>query len=471
MRRVTILMSIVLLATLLAACGEPATNLADTSGTAESRTAVTPTAAAVTSTATPADIPTPLPTATSASTPTPQPTPTPTAKQLSVQTTGFAQETDGRTVGWAFTVENPNDSLAVESTEYQVAFSDANGTIILTYSGYIELMLPSEKTGVAGTSLLPENTRVDKIDVTLNQGQVSQTGSNVAFSTDKVTLLPNDYLPRVTGVVTNPYNRDLQDLRLSAIAYDSNGAIIGAGYSFLHFIPAKGTAAGSVSVIASAQPDHVELFAAVTSLTTLAASTSSADNGEPLVLSKQGFGLLTEMSEAGWGFIIENPNADQSYEDSLYQVAFYDSDGFVVGTDSGYINLILAGEKLGVGGTVLLPDGRTASRVVVQVLKGDSISATAKQLFSTDNVNFVADKYFPKITGTVKNLTDQKMENIRVTGIAYDEAGNIVGGGMTYLDFVPAGSSIAVAVNIVSSGNPARVELYPTVSSLTDFTP
>jgi len=56
-----------------------------------------------------------------------------------------------------------------------------------------------------------------------------------------------------------------------------------------------------------------------------------------------------------------------------------------------------------------------------------------------------------------------------VSAIAYDEAGEIIGGGFTYLDFVPANGKAAVEVSITSTGIPATTELYAIVSGLSDF--
>jgi hypothetical protein len=58
---------------------------------------------------------------------------------------------------------------------------------------------------------------------------------------------------------------------------------------------------------------------------------------------------------------------------------------------------------------------------------------------------------------------------LRVSAIVYNEAGDIIGGGFTYLDFAPANDKTAVEVSITCIGTPAKIELYATVSSLSDF--
>lgn len=491
MQRFLRVVAAMFLVVIIVACGTDSKNLVQTTGTTQSRAAVTPTSAVGSASITPSattavtvnnsSSPTPAPTATPtpqptptpepAATPTPQPTPTPRPLAVTVLAQGFGQESDGRNVGWAFIIQNPNSGLAVQSSQYQVAFSDASGTIIDTESGYVALLLPSEKTAVSGDAYLPKGTTAAKMEVVFNQGKTSSLDATVPFTTDKVTYLADKYFPQVTGIVSSPYTRDLQDVRLSAVAYDANNKIIGSGYTYLSFIPAKGSSGVSMSMTSSATPDHVELYASISGLTSLEASASSSDASKALVLSKQGFGYSSDFGFLGYGFIVENPNANQAFEQSLFQVAIYDDSGVVIGTDDGYINLLSRGEKLGVGGDISIPDGLTPKQIVVQVLKGDTSSSAAAQMFSTDNVKYVAGSYSSKATGSVKNLTDKTLTDIRVSAIVYNEAGDIIGGGFGYLDFVPANGQVAADVTITASGVPATVELYPTTSGLTTTSP
>ncbi len=45
-------------------------------------------------------------------------------------------------------------------------------------------------------------------------------------------------------------------------------------------------------------------------------------------------------------------------------------------------------------------------------------------------------------------------------------ANQIIGGGFTFLDFVPAAGSAAASVPVTTNGEPARVELYAALSAL-----
>ncbi len=457
------------------ACGGGGgTSVSTTTGTTESRPTATTTAPTATTGGATAQQPTAIatPVPSQAAQPTVAPSPTAKPQAVTIVSQGFGQDPDGRQVGWAFMVENPNPGLAVESSKYQIAFSDDSGTIIETDSGYIELLMPSEKTAISGLAILPEGAKASKMDVTFSQGDMASLDVNAKFTTDKVTYFADKYRPIVTG---NRHQHICQD----AARHPSLSRRLRREQQNhrqrLHLSSTSSQPAGStgvsMSVTSSADPDHVELYASISGLTTLAAGTSAPDTGQPLAVSKQGFGQSSTLGQVGWAFVVENPNTSQTFEDSLYQVAAYDEGGTVIGTADGYINLLVASEKLGFGGNFSLPDGKTTARIEVQVLKGNLSKLTVTQLFSTESVKYVADQYSPKITGVVKNLTDKTLENIRVSAIAYNDAGDIIGGGYTYLDFVPANAQSAAEVRITATGVPTKVELYPTITSLTTFAP
>jgi len=73
------------------------------------------------------------------------------------------------------------------------------------------------------------------------------------------------------------------------------------------------------------------------------------------------------------------------------------------------------------------------------------------------------------VTGEVISPYTKDITNIRVSAIGYNEAEEIIGGGFTYLDFVPANGKAAVEVSITSSETPATADLYAAVSALSDF--
>src|SRR5262249_33307336 len=81
---------------------------------------------------------------------------------------GFGQ--NDREVGFGFIVENSNPSQAIEDSQYQIVAYSADGTVVQTGSGYIDLLFPSQKLGVAGALFVEEGVVVSKIEVQLSSG-------------------------------------------------------------------------------------------------------------------------------------------------------------------------------------------------------------------------------------------------------------------------------------------------------------
>jgi hypothetical protein len=154
----------------------------------------------------------------------------------------------------------------------------------------------------------------------------------------------------------------------------------------------------------------------------------------------------------------------------MFQAAIYDESGNVLGTDSGYISLIFPGETLAQSTTLSVPDGKTIDRFEVQLSEGrPTLTELTENPLMGEQTTFLPDTYFPKVTGMVKNNLDRQIKNIKVVAVAYDPEGNIIGGGFTYLDFVPANGTSAVEVGVGVSNTPERVVIYPTFSGLTSI--
>jgi hypothetical protein len=197
----------------------------------------------------------------------------------------------------------------------------------------------------------------------------------------------------------------------------------------------------------------------------LASAQTVAPAGPQLVAS--GFGQ--DKSAGSFAFIVQNPNPDYAYEDTPYQVAAYDAAGSVLKTESGHIEALVAGQQLGVAGRLYLPENTTISRLDVQLLAGRAVALGPVPTLTAENVGYRDDRYSPKVTGIVKSPYDKNVTYARISALAYDAGGAIIGGGFTFLNFVPAHGQSAVEVNVKTTGKPARVELYPTISGLSQF--
>lgn len=401
------------------------------------------------------------------STPLPEPTSSPTVESEAIQllTQGFGQ--DGQEVGYAFLVENPNAGLAFESSQYQVAAFDEGGAVVATDSSYIELVLPGQKLGVAGTIWLDEGVTATEVEVQLKEGDAVPTEPIPTFTVESTHYYDSEYFAGVTGLISSPYNRDLTDLRVSAVAYNDAGDIIGGGFTFVNFILADSSAGVDVSVTSSGDVASVELYPVVSGLTVLRGEEELPEGADDIVLRKQGFGQSDR--DVGFGMLIENPNDNFSVESSQYHLTAFAPDGHVLTTEEGYVDVVLPEQTVGVGGELWLDEGMTADHVEIQLKAGTFVESEPLPHFSAENVTYQGGGFSPKVTGQIISPYEQDITDLRVSAIPYNEAGDIIGGGFTFLDFVGANGDAAVEVTITSAGAPATCELYAVVSGLSEF--
>jgi hypothetical protein len=372
-------------------------------------------------------------------------------------------------VAYGFIVENPDDSRAVINSEYRVtAYSD--GEALEVDSGYLDYVLPGQRVGVGGSVFIPSGRDADAIVVEVTAGEATDPEIDPGFTVGNVRYYPEDVFPSATGVISTTSDVPLQDFEVFAVGYDASGAIIGGGYTFVSFILPDGTTGVEVTVSSAEDPATVELYPVVTSLTIVALSDPSAGSAEPLEIVADGFGPSTFQNELGWGFVVENPNANLAAETTAYQVTAYAGDGSVLGVYSSFISLVLPGERLGLGGSFYVPSGTTAARLEFELL-GRYFSETTAQpgVLAATDVGFVADQFTPRVTGTIQNTLDRELSDIEVYAVAYNADGGIIGGGFTFIDLIEAGGQQPVEVTIAVGQEPATVELFATVGSLAEI--
>jgi hypothetical protein len=402
-------------------------------------------------------------------TPTTAPTPTTPPDPVLIVAQGFGR--DGRSLGYAFVVENPDPQLAVENSQYQVAVYDADGVVVETDSDYVELLLPGRRFGIAGTVFLDQGITVSKIEVQLSEGAHVASSQIPTFAIDSVTYHRGEYTSRATGVVKNPYDRDVTDLYVSAVAYDAAGEVIGGGFTYLNFILANGATGVKVNITSASDAEvaSIELYAMLSALSSLTPEDSLPSGAASLVLAKHGFGQ--HENEVGFGMLVENPNASFAVDAAQYHLTVYAEDGSVLDAEQSFLDTLLPGQTLGAGGSLYLDEGMEVARLDVQIKGGRFIKSDAIPFFTTEQAVYQPDPYWPQVTGQIVSPYGSEITNLRVAAIAYDAAGEIIGGGYTFLDFVPANGKAAVEVSVTTAEEPTTVELYAAVSDLSEIEP
>lgn len=393
------------------------------------------------------------------------PTPTPEPEPINLISSGFGQ--DDSVLGFAFIVKNPNDSIAFESSQYQIAVFSEDGTVVETDSGYIELLLPGQILGVGGDIYLSEGITASSVEVQLNAGNPEATDLDTAFTVDRIKYQKGDYYSYVRGVIINPFDKDITDLRVSSIVYNEAGEIIGGGYTYLNFLLANNSSGVSISTVSVGNVATVEIYATLSGFSDIDKVDDIPPGSLDIELVKSGFGQ--DGSVIGYGLIINNPNNNYSVNSSSFQVSLYAEDGTVIETDEGYIDIILPDQTVGIGGEIYVSDEDFVSRADIQIKNGYYEESAPIPPFTSENISYIDDEYYPVVTGQIASPYSSDITDVRVSAICYDETGEINGGGYSYIDFIPGNSMAAAEVSVSCSKPPATVELYANLSSLSEI--
>jgi hypothetical protein len=395
----------------------------------------------------------------------PETAPVMDTEPLVLVSSGFGQ--NNQELGYGLKANNPNTNFAMTNIPYQIAVYDKNNAVVSTDGGYIDFIPQGGTLGIGGTIYLDEGVSAAKIEVQLSEGQPVETEATEPFTVENATYVPSEYSSSARGVITNPYDQDITALQVSAILYDETDQIVGGGNTYLGFLLAKGSSGVIIPVSSSKNVSRVEIYPTITSIYDFENTTQMPEGAGNLSIIKQGFGQNN--TSLGIGTTIENPNQGYAIESSMYQSTSYANDGSVLGVSTGYISLVLPTQILGIADSQYLDEGAIVSRVDVQIKTGYFTELSSIPMFTSENVTFIPDEYSPQVTGEIVNPYSKEVSNVRVDAIAYNEAGDIIGSGYTYLNFIPANSKAAVSIYVTIAGTPAKVELYAAPSALSDI--
>lgn len=393
------------------------------------------------------------------------------AKQPEILATWFLQDSSFRyQVFFAFVVRNPNPDLALEKAEYQFVAYDAADTVLGKVTGQIGVLFPGEQRAMSkGYDLyVPDKSTVKRVSMEISRPAEAfklEPGSN-PFTAGKVTYFQDQVDgPRITGEVQNHLKYDIYNLYVTAIAYDKNGNIIGAGtdaaYARIH---PTGIQPVLVRIQMAGEPAKVALYPFVYEKW----YTGSGYPLEPAQVTAIG-GRQDQYGATSWGMILENRDSWAHFDMQLNLIA-YDENGLVLDIGRDVIAVIFPGERLGLAGHTRLPENTELRKVVAQI-GYDSIDYSDRYGFQKAGItrNPLTAEAAPydqslggRISGTVRNSSGMDLDPIMVTAIAYAADGGILGGWETTIGSVPANGQAAFTIHTNLTSPPARIELYPT---------
>ena len=385
------------------------------------------------------------------------------SQPISINDLGFGQY--GNTVGFAFIAENPNTDFSIEGSQYQLFMLDMNGDVVGTETGRIDLLLPGQTLGVGGTISQQDDVTITQLDVKIFEGDYTLGTRPNPFQVESTNFFSNyPNTGYVSGIIHNMTWEDFPNLRVSAIVYDVGGNIIGGGETYLNFLLGNNSRGVAVPVTSVGDVYHVELYPALSSLIQRA-NEETPDPSLGMQLTNYGYGQ--NGSRVGYGIIVENPYLNYAVAASQFHVTAFSSDGSVLATNEGDINLILPEQDLGVGGYLHVEESMEIAYVDVQIRDGVYLQTEPYPLLTFENVVYQPDQEI--VTGDLNiPYPSDDLDDLRIYAIAYDENDQIIGGGDSYdiYDISSNYDRATVEVYLIVSEYPAKVELFASVAIL-----
>jgi hypothetical protein len=185
---------------------------------------------------------------------------------------------------------------------------------------------------------------------------------------------------------------------------------------------------------------------------------------ESVEVVDSGFSMTRDFADdliASYGFVLENTGTEDQ-TDLQVSVALYDADDTVVGSGTHTIAILRAGESIGMGDTPL--DALSADVATMEVQVGESgfpATSVPDGTFSVSGISVSSDEYGTEAAFTVESTYSEQVDSPYVYAVFRDAGGAIVGGGFSFLDFVPANGRVAGTVTSYTTlPDASTVEVY-----------
>ncbi len=128
------------------------------------------------------------------------------------------------------------------------------------------------------------------------------------------------------------------------------------------------------------------------------------------------------------------------------QITFYEGD-VILKTEEEYFSFVLPGQTTATSGFDEISGRPTRMEVRKGTIDWETIDFTPGRLVF-DNVQTKSERFGGwNTTGTALSEFQTRQENVRLTAVHLNAAGVIVGGDVTFLDFVDPGTKVAFEVN------------------------
>jgi hypothetical protein len=168
-------------------------------------------------------------------------------------------------LSYGVVVSNPSHDIATR-VSLNVAFYDANGTVVKADNPSIDVIIPGQTAAYGDTIQAAGATRME-VQALVGDWQTPTTTPG-GFTASGVSTTPRDYGGLQTNAtLTSTFAKDLKEIVASAIYRDGNGAIVGGDHTYVDFVPAGGSAAVEIQSFSDTPaPAATEVYAQLSTL-------------------------------------------------------------------------------------------------------------------------------------------------------------------------------------------------------------
>ena len=165
-------------------------------------------------------------------------------------------------------------------------------------------------------------------------------------------------------------------------------------------------------------------------------------------------------------FMLQNTDSQITLKDVEVIVDAYNASGAKVETVTEYLSYIFPGQILGIVSDIWLDEGVTVESVNADwIIRSSEPASSLVNPFTIEKTKYFNDGDWQYLTGVIKNTQTLTYTDLRVNAVAFDASGQVIGGGYTYVDFIPGNDQVGARVFATLTGEPARIEIYPILSS------
>jgi hypothetical protein len=186
--------------------------------------------------------------------------------------------------------------------------------------------------------------------------------------------------------------------------------------------------------------------------------------GDNLIIMKETWNTVEDQVYVG--FLLKNQSPDLTLENVDYEIKLLDSSGQEIAQDWNSFPYLFPEQTLGIFYLGYLEEGDPPV-ANVDITYGFEETSAPDEYFnplSSDKVKYWEGDFWPIVTGLINNTDQVTYTSVRASVLCYDAAGEIVGGGFTYTDFVPAQDQMGFHTFVDAFDTVASVEVFPVLS-------